>query len=667
MRHFLGLAAVVTFGFGIGFCVPAHGAMSPSVRFAPPLAAVVKATTEGKLNDVMQAALTRQLFRESTSFAPRFNATGEVQVDLTYGMGNAPPALDRLKALGATKVSIAPLMHTVEAWIPAANLGRLAGLSWVQDVHVPQYALSNYAAPPGGETRGTPVDSAGASLMGASAFTAATGANGSGITVGVINGGDAGLSQSEGLGDLPSNVWQDPNYPGINDGEGTAMMEIVHSLAPGANLAFCGPQTSVEFLNCLNDLSQHGAQVIVDDIAFPATAYFTEDSDVVAVQQWQAQNSSVRLVTAAGNFAQSFWSGLYTPSAITPITVNGVTYNQAQNFGTSANVNFYDTITVQANDTIEYLLEWADPWVPTAQITGNTPDDPNDYDVVLYDANGNILACNQGMTSDSTGCSQSGAAASATPGVEPGIFNKWTNTSGAVVTVNLAIFLRAGTPSADLKLFVASTQSCPVTLSPVTSADSIVSHSVLLYPAEITVGAVNAPAALQGNYGVELFSSEGPVSLPLLTNTPIQKPDFAGVDGVSISGSGGFPPAACGFPAPNPPVYYGTSAAAPHVAALIALLESSGYSSSQVYGVLQQYAKPISDPNVANGSGDPNGLSGYGLAYIGNTPAGQPAQNPGGGSGGSGGSGKSGGGGSFSWLALALLGVLAMRRRQLKI
>lgn len=664
MRHFFGLTAVAALSLAAGFCVSAHGATSTSVRYAPRLAAVVKATTEGKLNDVRQAALTRQLFHESGPFAPRFNAAGEIQVDLVYRAANTLPNLEQLKALGATTVSVAPLMHTVEAWLPAGNLGRLAGLGWVQDVHVPQYALSRYAAPPGGETRGTPVDSAGVSLMGAGAFTAATGANGSGITVGVISGGDAGLSQSEGLGDLPTTVWQDPNYPGTNDGEGTAMMEIVHSLAPGANLAFCGPQTSVEFLNCLSDLDQHGAQVIVDDIAFPATAYFTEDSDVVAVQQWQAQNSSVRLVAAAGNFGQSFWSGLYTPSAITPINVNGVNYNQAQNFGTSTNVNFYDTITVQADDTIGYILEWADPWVPSAQITSTTPDDPNDYDVVLYDANGNILACNQGMTSDSTGCSQSGATTSATPGVEPAIGNTWTNTTGAVVTVNLAILLRAGTPSNDLKLFVASTQSCPVTISPVTPQDSIISHSVLPYPAEITVGAINAPAALQGNYGLELFSSEGPVSLPLLSSTPIQKPDFVGVDGVSVSGSGGFPPAACGFPAPNPPVFYGTSAAAPHVAALIALLESSGYTSNQVYGVLQQYAKPFTYPSASNGSGVPNGMFGYGLAYIGNTPAGQPAQNPGGGSGGS---GKSGGGGSFNWLALALLGVLAMRRRQLKI
>lgn len=664
MRHVFGLTAVAALSFGAGFCVTAQGATSASVYFSPPFAAVVRATTEGKLNDVIQAALTRQLFHESATFTPRFNAAGEIQVDLVYSAANQPPNLDSLKAIGATRVSVAPLIHTVEAWLPAINLGRLAELGWVQDVHVPQYTLFNYAAPRGGETRGAPVDSAGATLMGASPFTAATGANGSGITVGVINAGDAGLNQSEGLGDVPSNVWQDPNYPGNSDGEGTAMMEIVHSLAPGANLAFCGPQTTVEFLNCLTDLSQHGAQVIVDDLAFPGTAYFTEDSDVVAVQQWQVQNSSVRLVTAAGNFAQSFWSGLYISSAINPITINGVSYNQAQNFGTSSNVNYYDTITVQANDTIEYILEWADPWVPSAQITGSTPDDPNDYDVVLYDSNGNILACNQGSTSDSTGCTQSGAAASATPGVEPAIFNQWTNTTGAVATVNLAIFLRAGTPSTDLKLFVASTQSCPVTLSPVTSEGSIVSHAVLPYPAEITVGAMNAPAALQGNYDVESFSSEGPVSLPLLTSTPIQKPDFAGVDGVSISGSGGFPPAACGFPAPNPPVYYGTSAAAPHVAALIALLESSGYTSSQVYGVLQQYAKPFTFPSLPNGTGIPNGLSGYGLAYIGNTPAGQPAQNPGGGSGGG---GKSGGGGSFNWLALALLGVLAIRRRQLKI
>ncbi|MGH8398865.1 MAG: S8 family serine peptidase [Gammaproteobacteria bacterium] len=310
-------------------------------------------------------------------------------------------------------------------------------------------------------------------------------------------------------------------------------------------------------------------------------------------------------------------------------------------------------------------MEWADPWVPTADITGSTPDDPNDYDTVLYDASGNILACTQGSTTDSSGCSQAGAAASTSPGVEPGVGVEWTNTSGSSVTVNLAIFKRTGTPSNMLKLFVASPNSCEVLISPVTPEDSIVDHAALPYPAEISVGAMNASTVQSKTYAVAPYSSQGPVLLPLLTSTPIQKPDFIGVDGVSISGAGGFPPAECGQPAPNPPIYYGTSAAAPHVAALIALLESAGYSSDQVYGVLSKNALTLTDDNFSNGSGVPNGMFGYGIANISSVPAANGGGS-GGGSGGGGSSGSGGGGGGFWFIAIMVLTICVRYKSKIK-
>lgn len=435
--------------------------------------------------------------------------------------------------------------------------------------------------------------------------------------VGVISGGVTGLSQSQSTGDLPANVWVDPSLPGGTsgaDGEGTAMLELVHALAPGAGLAFCGPNTTAEYLNCLSDLQAHGAQVIVDDQTYPVTAYFTNDSDVIAVQQWQAQHPSVLLVTAAGNFATSFWSGTYLPMAINSVTINGVTYNQAENFGSNAAPSQYMNITV-APGTLAYVLEWDDPWVLTSQITSSTPNDPNDYDLFLYDSNGNVIACNQGVTSDSTGCNQTGAAASATPGPQPIMGNEWINTSASAnANVRLAIYYRAGTPGTALKLFVASPDSCEVDISPVNPAGSIVGHAALPYPAEITVGALYGPYALNQQYALEQFSSQGPVYLPLLPGSPtIPKPDFVGVDGVSISGSGGFPPAGCGQPAPNPPVFFGTSAAAPDIAALAALLESAGYPSSQVYGVLQTNSIKL---QATSGGPVPNGLFGYGMPNI---------------------------------------------------
>ena len=67
------------------------------------------------------------------------------------------------------------------------------------------------------------------------------------------------------------------------------------------------------------------------------------------------------------------------------------------------------------------------------------------------------------------------------------------------------------------------------------------------------MGAIDA--ADVGHDTIEYFSSQGP------TNDNRKKPDVTGIDGVSVTGSGGF-----GSP------FYGTSAAAPHVAGVAALL-----------------------------------------------------------------------------------------------
>ncbi|MGB9429556.1 MAG: hypothetical protein WCC11_06715 [Gammaproteobacteria bacterium] len=640
-------------------CNQTMAAMPTTVKMDRQLRAIAESAATGHVIAEMQAALTRQLFRENAPFDARWNAQGQVQIYIYYDRNHVTPDAAGLMQLGATNIHVTPLMGVVEGWVPASKLATVAGLPWVRRVSVPQYLIPN-SYPPSmtPQPRTGSVDSQGDQILGAAAFRQATGDSGQNVSVGVISSGAAGISQSQATGDLPSGVWVDPTYTGSStDGEGTAMLEIVHDLAPGAGLAFCGPNTSAEFMNCLSDLQTHGAQVIVDDLTIPVTAYFTNDSDVTAVQQWQQQHSDTRLVTAAGNFALSFWSGTWNPASITPVNINNVTYAEVQNFGTSAAPNYYEQITVAPSAGVEYILECDDPWVPSAEITSSTPNDPNDYDVVLYDSNNNIIACTQGETYDQNGCAQAGAASSATPGPQPVTGNLWTNTSTSSVEVNLAIYLRAGQPGNQLKLFVASPNSCEVTISTVNPIGSIVGHAALPYPAEISVGALNASAALQNQYDVEAYSSQGPVSLPLLTSSPIPKPDFVGVDGVSISGAGGFPPAECGQPAPNPPVFYGTSAAAPHVAALIALLESAGYSSDQAYGVLQSNSKGLTF-NTPNGSGIPNGVSGYGLPDIASVKTVSNSA--------SASNGKSGGGGSLGILSLMLLliGIRLKQRQQ---
>jgi hypothetical protein len=91
------------------------------------------------------------------------------------------------------------------------------------------------------------------------------------------------------------------------------------------------------------------------------------------------------------------------------------------------------------------------------------------------------------------------------------------------------------------------------------------------------------PGAFAASNKVETFSSDGPRRIFYDANgaalTPgnvsasggqvLQKPDLTAADGVTVSGAGGFPSSGC-----NPCSFFGTSAAAPHAAAIAALVKS---------------------------------------------------------------------------------------------
>src|SRR5439155_21860122 len=63
--------------------------------------------------------------------------------------------------------------------------------------------------------------------------------DGTGIKVGILSSSDDFKEQSIASGDLPADTVTVPGEDGRpGSGEGTAMMEIVHDLAPGAKLFF---------------------------------------------------------------------------------------------------------------------------------------------------------------------------------------------------------------------------------------------------------------------------------------------------------------------------------------------------------------------------------------------------------------------------------------------
>lgn len=587
-----------------------------NVKLDNQLNRIAAAAISGQTDAVMRHALSRELFRRNNPFRARWNAAGQVQVYLYFDRYGNPPDQSSLTAIGAQDVVVSHELGVVQAWVPAGELYRAASLPAVTRVTVPHYAVTKRTPGPDFVTRTGLVDTVGDDLLGAQNFRDATGYSGQHISVGVISDGDTNASNDFTSGDLPSTVWNDPNNASTfhsSGDEGTAMMEIVYDLAPGVSrLGFCGPQTTVDFVTCLNDFANNiNAAVIVDDLGFPGVAMFTDGGFATAVKNFAVAHPAIQLVSAAGNDANDFWSGTWVPMSVSVGPINGQTYTQAENFGTASAPDPKLQFNVRAGDTVSWALEWDDPWVDSDKVTPSTPNIANDYDIMLFDANGNVIACNQGLNINDTNGTCTWTAADQpfnTPGPQPIQGSQYQNKGTTSQTVYLEIFQVQDSSAANrhFKLVVNAASSSDIGLSVSVPSGSIFGQSAVVFPYEISVGAVQ-PA---GNYPVEKYSSRGPVTIEDLTNQTIietrtPKPDIVGPDCVDVTGTGGFSSPFCG-----------TSAAAPHIAGLIALLESAYQGSSKTpFELFQDGAIKLTDTTGLY----PNDTYGYGLPNLINT------------------------------------------------
>lgn len=599
-----------------------------------PIAAAAQQHLEAPFRD---AAVESEARHTLSPFEPHWNAAGQVQVYLHYDKANAAPDREQLQALGAKDIVNSPELGVIQAWVPASQLYAVSALPGVLRVGLPRYAVHKLAPVQHPMTYTGTVDTQGDGILQAVTFRQKTGDTGQGVTVGVISDGDQHASDSQKSHDLPTKIWNDPNDAGSfksSGDEGTAMMEIVYDLAPGVDqLGFCGPATTVDFITCLNDFNSNiGADVVVDDLGFPGGAMFSQDTFTSGVANFAQAHPNVHLVTAAGNDGTGFWEGTWNPTSVST-TVNGISYTQAMDFG-SGNTDI-KIIVPNTGDTLGYIVEWDDPWSDTTK----TPD-PNDFDVVVFtgpNGTGTAVACNQGLnigpTSLSGTCNQTNSQSTTTPGPQPIQGSQWKANNS---TYYLEIFGVHGTlTNKRFKVLVFDQSAFQVVLFPSTSG-SVEGQSALPFPSEITVGAVNPNDLL-----LESFSSTGPVKMGTGgAHTSFLKPDFVAPDCVKVTGAGGFPSTFCG-----------TSAAAPHIAGLVALMVS-GYSNSP-YTLLKDSATP-------KGSPVPNGDYGYGLPNMatllkkGLKPNAQKSS----------GGGSSGGGGDTDVLTLSLLGLAAGLRRR---
>lgn len=324
-----------------------------------------------------------------------------------------------------------------------------------------------------------------------------------------------------------------PNQiPGLTPSdEGRAMAEIIHDLAPDATLVFhSGFSTSVDMGAAIQALVEAEVDIIVDDLGFPAEPVF--EDGLVAQEVQKAINHGVVYVTATGNDAQSHYEGMYRE------------FDRNDN---DPNLNLHDfgagdttmTLLIEPGSSFTAFLQWADRFDGSA----NTAD----YDLLLLDAAGDDEACEiSGLSGVCIGDNRQ--LQSPAPPLEAVTIR---NTTPEFVTLTLSINRVRG-PALPLAINFLGNVTI---LEHRVAGGSVYGHPCVRDA--LAVGAIDA--ADQDFNTIESFSSHGPCEIFFPAFEARSKPDVVAADGVMTS--------VVGFSH-----FFGTSAAAPHVAAIAALL-----------------------------------------------------------------------------------------------
>jgi hypothetical protein len=377
---------------------------------------------------------------------------------------------------------------------------------------------------------------------------------GAGVKIGVISDSVDFLEDSQASGDLPA-VTVLPQQSGVpGTGEGTAMLEIVHDVAPQAQLFFATVGTSQEhFAKNIRALRNAGCDIIVDDIFFLDESPF--EYDIVAQAIRDVTRDGALYFSAAGN-AGNFndgtsgtWEGDFKAAQTGK---EGVFHNWGRGIAN----------TFRRLDQVLVTLQWND----------RLGQSNNDYDVYVVDSNGQIVGASN---SDQTGTQDPFEMIEVGNPAESVMVARYRGDKRFLRLVSYNSTLTHATPGA-----IGDHNSIPECIS--IGATSVLNS----YPAPFVGGARNP---------VEDFSSDGPRRLFFDENGAarlIAKPDMTAADAVRTS-------------VPDFFRFYGTSAAAPHAAAIAALIKSYNLNlkSADIRKLMARTTLDIEQPGLDRDSG----------------------------------------------------------------
>ena len=464
--------------------------------------------------------------------------------------------LARITALGGQVLSQVPAARALRARVPLDALETLAAEPEVERIR------------PAGRARTRANVSQGDVAHRAVEARAAYGIDGSGIAVGVLSDGVDSLASLQASGDLPPGVTVLPGQAGSGD-EGTAMLEIVHDLAPGAHLLFATAFTSqASFAANILALRAAGADVIVDDVAYFAEAVFQDDDVAASVDRVVADGALY--FTAAGNEGNlddgtaGVWEGDFVASSQ---TANGDTLHD---FGSGVTQN-----EVTADSPYAFTLHWSDPLGGSA----------NDYDLYLTNKSGKVITAASTDVQDGND----------DPYEEIGSFS---NDAGK----NLLIGRGSGAAVRYLHLNANRGRLARATAGQ-TGQHAGARGAVGVAAVDVR-DAAGAGGVFAGTESVETYSSDGPRRVFYEADgTPITPGSFLAAGG-ELRAKPDLTAADCVATAtPGFATFCGTSAAAPHAAGIAALLLDLGATPADVRSALTGTALDIEAPGPDRDAG----------------------------------------------------------------
>ena len=476
---------------------------------------------------------------------------GAVVVDLDARVSRR--LLARIASVGGEVLGSWPRSRTLRARIPLEACERIAALREVKRLRPADRAVTHADL------------SEGVIAHRMDQLRNAHAVDGTGVRVGVMSDGVDSLAALQASGDLPA-VTVLPFQAGSGT-EGTAMLEVVHDMAPGAELlfatAFNGKSGFAANIRALRDA---GADIIVDDVRYFSEAIFQDGVIAAAVDEVAAEG--VLYFSAAGNEghlsdgSSGVWEGDFVDSGT---LVQG---SAAHAFDVGATGNLVTVDTPQS-----FLLQWSDPQGLSA----------NDYDLFLLDSTLSVVV-------------------SSSTNTQSGSHNPYELIDSRVVNDAghyLVVVLSAGEPRyLHLSAFRGEIQ--------LATGGQLAGHSGAL--GALSVGAVDARLAagpggvFAGTESLQAYRSDGPRRVFLRSDgapytqsllssggQPRSKPDLVGGDCV-------------GTATPGFNTFCGTSAAAPHAAGaaavLLELAAARGLGGRQVVDAMLGTAMDIQAPGV---------------------------------------------------------------------